>query len=75
MNKETIVRAWRDPAFRASLTEEQRAELPESPSGRPMTELDETELTEAVGGQSAQTIGIGALRQQQDTRYPICQIA
>jgi mersacidin/lichenicidin family type 2 lantibiotic len=72
MNTKTIVRAWRDPAFRASLTEAERAELPESPSGKPMTELDETELTEALGGQASD---IAALKRPRDTRYPICQYA
>jgi mersacidin/lichenicidin family type 2 lantibiotic len=72
MNNETIVRAWRDPAFRASLSEAQRAELPESPCGKPMTELDETELSEAVGGQLN---GVEAAMRPRETRYPICQYA
>jgi len=50
MKKETIVRAWKDPSYRASLTAEQRAALPESPSGKPMTELDESDLGSALGG-------------------------
>lgn len=50
MKKELIIRAWKDPTFRASLSPEQRAALPESPSGRSMTELDENELTEVSGG-------------------------
>ena len=50
MRAETIIRAWKDPEFRASLTSEQRAALPESPSGKPMTELDEGDLTDVVGG-------------------------
>lgn len=50
MKKELIIRAWKDPTFRASLSAEERAALPESPSGRPMTELDEDELTEVSGG-------------------------
>ncbi len=41
MNAETIIRAWKDPEFRASLTSEQLAALPESPSGKSMTELGE----------------------------------
>ncbi|QRK12138.1 mersacidin/lichenicidin family type 2 lantibiotic [Archangium violaceum] len=52
MRVETIIRAWKDPAFRASLTSEERAALPELPSGRPVTELDEGELSDAVGGVS-----------------------
>ncbi|QRO00732.1 mersacidin/lichenicidin family type 2 lantibiotic [Archangium violaceum] len=50
MRAETIIRAWKDPAFRASLTSEERAALPELPSGKPMTELEEGELSDAVGG-------------------------
>jgi mersacidin/lichenicidin family type 2 lantibiotic len=50
MTPETIIRAWKDPEFRASLTSEQRAALPELPSGKPMTELDEGDLSDVVGG-------------------------
>ena len=50
MKKEMIVRAWKDPAYRASLSDEERASLPESPSGRAMTELDEGELLGISGG-------------------------
>ena len=50
MRAETIIRAWKDPAFRASLTSEERAALPELPSGKPVTELGEDELSDAVGG-------------------------
>lgn len=50
MKKEWIVRAWKDPAFRASLSAEERAALPESPSGRSLTELDESALLGITGG-------------------------
>ncbi|QRO00504.1 mersacidin/lichenicidin family type 2 lantibiotic [Archangium violaceum] len=50
MKKEMIVRAWKDPAFRASLSSEERASLPESPSGESLSELDETELRRIIGG-------------------------
>ena len=50
MKKEMIIRAWKDPTFRASLSAEERAALPDSPSGRSMMELDEAELLEANGG-------------------------
>jgi mersacidin/lichenicidin family type 2 lantibiotic len=50
MKKEMIVRAWKDPLYRASLSTEQRAALPDLPSGQPMTELDEAELGIATGG-------------------------
>lgn len=50
MKRETIVRAWKDPEFRASLTSEERASLPECPAGPAFTELNESELEDAVGG-------------------------
>jgi mersacidin/lichenicidin family type 2 lantibiotic len=50
MKRETIVRAWKDPEFRAGLTSEERSTLPESPAGEAFTELDEHELADAVGG-------------------------
>lgn len=53
MKKEWIVRAWKDPAFRASLSSEERASLPDSPSGRALTELDESELLGITGGRIA----------------------
>jgi mersacidin/lichenicidin family type 2 lantibiotic len=50
MNTEIIIRAWKDPEFRASLTTDQREALPECPSGRPLTELGEDDLADVVGG-------------------------
>jgi len=50
MKKEMIVRAWKDPEYRAHLSEEQRAALPESPSGRSIAELGEAELADIYGG-------------------------
>ncbi|PTL76298.1 mersacidin/lichenicidin family type 2 lantibiotic [Vitiosangium sp. GDMCC 1.1324] len=52
MKKEMIIRAWKDPSFRASLSDEERATIPESPSGRALTELDEGELNAIVGGKA-----------------------
>jgi mersacidin/lichenicidin family type 2 lantibiotic len=50
MNRERIIRAWKDPEYRASLSTEDRAALPECPAGRALTELHDDELAEAVGG-------------------------
>lgn len=50
MNTELIIRAWKDPEFRASLTPEERSALPECPAGPAFTELGESELEDAVGG-------------------------
>jgi len=50
MKRETIIRAWKDPEFRASLSTEERASLPECPAGPAFTELNERDLEDAVGG-------------------------
>jgi len=50
MNPKTIIRAWKDPEFRAHLTSEERRALPDNPSGQPMTELDEEAMSDVVGG-------------------------
>ena len=43
-----IIRAWKDEEYRLSLTEEQRALLPDSPAG--LMELSDAELASIVGG-------------------------
>ncbi len=43
MDKKNIIRAWKDPEYRASLTE-----APESPAGA--VELDDAALESIVGG-------------------------
>ena len=48
MTKENIVRAWRDPQYRNSLSETERASLPDHPAG--WIELAEADLTDAAGG-------------------------
>ncbi|MFL5344822.1 MAG: mersacidin/lichenicidin family type 2 lantibiotic [Hyalangium sp.] len=55
MDTQTIIRAWKDPEFRALLSPEQRSTLPENPSGKSITELDDSELDDAVGGLLVQT--------------------
>lgn len=49
MNAKTIIRAWKDPAFRASLTAEERAQIPAHPAG--MVELSDAQLNGASGGE------------------------
>lgn len=53
MKRETIIRAWKDPEFRASLTPEERSTLPDCPAGSAFTDLEESALEEAVGGGAA----------------------
>jgi mersacidin/lichenicidin family type 2 lantibiotic len=48
MNKNLIIRAWKDPEFRTRLTKAERAALPASPAGAPLTEFDSSDLTRAM---------------------------
>ena len=45
---EKIVRAWKDPTFRATLSDEEQAALPENPAGA--IELTDDELDMVAGG-------------------------
>jgi mersacidin/lichenicidin family type 2 lantibiotic len=42
-----IIRAWKDPAYRASLSQEERNRLPVNPAG--LVELTDEELMKASG--------------------------
>jgi mersacidin/lichenicidin family type 2 lantibiotic len=48
-----IVRAWKDEEYRNSLSEEQRAQLPENPAGT--RELSDTDLENVAGGKGTDT--------------------
>jgi mersacidin/lichenicidin family type 2 lantibiotic len=48
MLKANIVRAWKDPEYRASLSADERAKLPAHPAG--VIELEPAALTRVVGG-------------------------
>ncbi len=50
-----IVRAWKDEAYRQSLSEEERRNLPENPVGE--IELTDTDLEAIYGGQSTAVVG------------------
>jgi mersacidin/lichenicidin family type 2 lantibiotic len=52
MSKTNIVRAWKDAEYRQSLTEAERAGLPENPAG--LIELTDAEIGLAAGGLRAQ---------------------
>jgi len=49
MLHDKIIRAWKDPEFRASMSEEEKSQLPENPAGA--IELTDDELDMATGGQ------------------------
>ena len=48
MNVSTIIRAWKDEAYRQSLSDAERALLPENPAG--VLELTDAELALVAGG-------------------------
>lgn len=48
MKKETMIRAWRDEEFRASLSDAELAELPEHPAG--LLDVDDDMLRSVGGG-------------------------
>lgn len=56
MTTHQIVQAWKDPAYRSSLTEAQREELPAHPSGVNIKELDETDLQYILGAAAPPSI-------------------
>jgi mersacidin/lichenicidin family type 2 lantibiotic len=51
MKQNDIVRAWKDAEFRAELSPEERALLPENPAG--LVELTDEALEYVVGGETA----------------------
>ena len=57
MSNEDIIRAWKDPEYRNSLTEEQRSQLPENPAG--LVELTDTSMESVAGGQRRRSLGLG----------------
>lgn len=48
MSRKEIIRAWRSEEYWLSLSEEERARLPENPAG--MVELDDVDLSDVAGG-------------------------
>ncbi len=53
MSKPNIIRAWKDKAYRDSLSPEQQALLPENPAGQ--VELNLDELEQVAGGDTTHT--------------------
>jgi len=49
MSEFDIIRAWKDPEYRASLSGSELAQLPENPAG--VLELRDTDLSAVVGGE------------------------
>jgi mersacidin/lichenicidin family type 2 lantibiotic len=49
MSSVDVIRAWKDPRYRASLSDAQRARLPANPAG--LVEIDDAYLDAVAGGQ------------------------
>lgn len=67
MRRETIIRAWKDPEFRSSLSDEERTQLPENPAGA--IELTDEELELVVGGRNSASY-VGSARGSSYSRAP-----
>jgi mersacidin/lichenicidin family type 2 lantibiotic len=48
MNKTDVIRAWKDPLYRASLSAEERAQLPDHPSAAVELADEQLKLTSAA---------------------------
>jgi mersacidin/lichenicidin family type 2 lantibiotic len=55
MNKNDVIRAWKDPLYRATLSEEAQASLPQHPAG--ITVLNDEQLV--VGASVPLTTALG----------------
>lgn len=66
-----IIRAWKDDDYRLSLSDEQRALLPENPAGA--LELTDDELSGIVGGYSVVEPGTGTGTGSGEGCYCYCQ--
>jgi mersacidin/lichenicidin family type 2 lantibiotic len=51
MSIKKVVRAWKDPKYRASLSPEEQAQVPDHPAGTTEA-LDDAQLEEIAGGGS-----------------------
>jgi mersacidin/lichenicidin family type 2 lantibiotic len=54
MSNNKIIRAWKDPVYRASLSEAERAALPANPAGS--IEISDSDLGKVAGGISMFTL-------------------
>ena len=58
MNKNDVIRAWKDPFYRATLSGEAQASLPQHPAG--ITALSDDQLVTASGALLTTAIGCTA---------------
>jgi mersacidin/lichenicidin family type 2 lantibiotic len=68
MSKDQIIRAWKDPEYRSSLSPAQQARIPENPAG--FVDLADVEMQAAVGGSLEMAAGARAAAPM--SQYPGC---
>jgi mersacidin/lichenicidin family type 2 lantibiotic len=74
MSKQNIIRAWKDETYRRSLSEAERAALPENPVGRvDLDELTAAEMAEIDGGLFDNDIGYNNNTDQCSTYFSSCR--
>ena len=57
MSKSNVIRAWKDPAYRNSLSTAEQADLPANPAGA--IEISDAELGKTAGGRKPQRTDVG----------------
>lgn len=53
-----VVRAWKDPVYRASLSPDEKKDLPDNPAGESWNELEDDDLDGVAGGAAGGAAGI-----------------
>ena len=56
MKKADVIRAWRNPEYRESLSEDLRFQMPDHPAG--LVALDDEDLRHSVGGTMYSSHGV-----------------
>ncbi|MBA4492714.1 plantaricin C family lantibiotic [Paenactinomyces guangxiensis] len=57
MNKNSVIRYWKDPVYRSKLPEEMKANMLENPIGDSLKGLSDLEKSSIAGGVNAQSTG------------------
>ena len=71
MTIEQIIRAWKDPIYRASLSDAERAQLPEHPAGT--IELTDAQLADVAGAARGDGLSIACTYTCFCTRPILCE--
>ena len=56
MTQQQIIRAWKDPEFRASLSDAERTALPAHPAG--LVEMNDADMMDVSGGTTAICVSV-----------------